>query len=109
MGFAILPLSLGYFYAIFTVMIWTFGEMLIFPLSAAFVANRASDSNRGKYMGMYVFAYSIALVIGPSLGSWTYKHYGADILWYCIGIAGVLVWFGFNGITIAIHRSEQNN
>jgi len=69
--------------------------MLIFPLAVGFVANRASDRNRGKYMGLYVVSFSLAFIIGPALGTGIYDTLGARILWFSAGLMGVLVCLGF--------------
>lgn len=94
-GFAILPFGKGMLYGVFTVFIWSLGEMLIFPISVGFVANRASDKNRGKYMGLYVVSFSLAFIIGPVLGTGIYGAWGAETLWFSSGLVGVLVCLGF--------------
>jgi MFS family permease len=94
-GFSILPLGNSFGFVLFTVFIWTLGEILIFPLMSAFIANRASDFNRGKYMGSYIFTYSFAFILGPALGSWVYATFGPVTLWSGAGAAGVFVFGGF--------------
>lgn len=93
-GFGILPLSTSYLFAAITVIIWTFGEMLVFPLIAGFIANRAADSMRGQYMGMFSFTFSLAFVIGPALGSWIYDSYGPEYLWFGSGMLGFFIMTG---------------
>jgi MFS family permease len=90
-GFALLPLSTSYLFAAGTVVIWTFGEMLVFPLVTGLIANRASDNNRGRYMGMFSFTFAMSFVAGPALGSWIYDEFGAHLLWFSAGILGVLI------------------
>jgi MFS family permease len=94
-GFAMMPLGSGFFFAILTVLIWTIGEMLVFPLSVGFIANRADDSSRGRYMGMYTFTFAIAFVFGPFTGTTIYDTFGPELLWYGIGAVGIPVIFGF--------------
>lgn len=94
-GFALLPFGNSLLYAAFTVIVWTSGEMLVFPFMAGFVSNRANDRNRGKYMGMFTFNFALALVISPALGTWIYDSFDPVFLWYGIGILGVVIWFGF--------------
>lgn len=91
-GFAILPFSTGFAFALFTVFIWSIGEMLVFPMTAGMIANRATDANRGKYMGLLSFNFSLAFVIGPMIGSGIYTKFGGDFLWYASGLAGLIVW-----------------
>jgi MFS family permease len=93
-GFGILPLSTSYLFAAITVVIWTLGEMLIFPLVAGLIANRALDENRGQYMGLFSFSFSLAFVIGPALGSWIYDNIGPHQLWTISGVLGFLIMVG---------------
>ena len=94
LGFAVLPFGISFIYAIFSTLIWTTGEMLIFPLSSTFIANMATDENRGKYMGLFTFTFSLAFVIGPIVGAWIYSEISPEALWYGMGVAGIFVWSG---------------
>ncbi len=105
-GFALLPLSQSYGYAALLVIVWTVGEILVFPLMTTFIANRASDANRGKYVGMFIFTFSLALIIGPALGTWIYDSYGPDTLWGGAGMVGVLVCLGFLLVSRLLQRES---
>jgi predicted MFS family arabinose efflux permease len=107
-GFSILPLGNSFGYALFTVFVWTLGEILIFPLMSAFIANRASDVNRGKYMGSYIFTYSAAFILGPALGSWVYDSIGPVWLWSGAGVTGLFVFSGFLVVNRLILREAAN-
>jgi len=99
-GFSLLPFGRAYLFVAFTVIIWTFGEMLVFPLVTGFISNRATDANRGKYMGMSTFTFALAFVIGPSLGTWIYEVFGGTFLWITVGIFGFICWAGFRYINM---------
>jgi len=105
-GFAILPFSSSYAYAIFTVMVWTIGEMLIFPQLGGFIANRAQDHNRGSYMGLYSFSFSLSFIMGPAMGAFVYDAYGGEVLWYALGVTGILVWIGFSLVEKLLNRNK---
>jgi MFS family permease len=94
-GFALLQFGNSYGYAIFTIIIWTIGEMLLFPLCASFIANLAFKSNIGRYMGLYTFTFSLSFAVGPFFGSLTYEHISPSALWSIIGILGIFVWIRF--------------
>lgn len=85
-GFGIMPLGAGIPFAAFTVVIWTLGEMLESPFMGGFVANRAGDRSRGRYMGVYMLTFSISLVVAPALGTLVYERLGPDTLWYGCGL-----------------------
>ena len=73
--------------------IWSTGEMLGIYLMAGFIANRANDKG-GKYMGMFTFTFAypwlLDLLLEPG-----YDFYNPVVLWYGIGLAGVLIWLVF--------------
>lgn len=64
-----------------TVFIWTFGEMIIFPSSSAFVADISPPERRGVYSGLYVMSFSVAFMIGPWAGLAILERFGATVLW----------------------------
>jgi predicted MFS family arabinose efflux permease len=100
-GFAIIPLGHSFCYAAVTVMVWTVGEMLVFPLSTTFIANRAPDNIRGQYMGMHTFTFSLAFVVAPKVGTYVYQQLSPEHLWYGIGILGI---FAFMALRILERR-----
>ena len=64
-----------------TVFIWTFGEMIIFPSSSAFVADITPPERRGVYSGLYIMSFSVAFLIGPWIGIAVLERFGATALW----------------------------
>lgn len=105
-GFAILPLGSGFAFGFIAVVIWTLGEILVFPLMGGFVANRAGDTNRGKYMGMFSFTFALSFVIGPSLGAIIYDQFGPQTLWFAFGVTGIIVALGFERLRILESREQ---
>jgi predicted MFS family arabinose efflux permease len=97
-GFFLLPFGNSYAYVGMTVVLWTIGEMLVFPLIATFIANRAGDLNRGRYMGLFTFTFSMAFVLGPLAGSYAYMHFGPRSMWIGTGGVGIIVCLGFFGV-----------
>jgi predicted MFS family arabinose efflux permease len=86
-GMGMTPLGSGIAFAVLSVTVWTFGEMLSLPLLNVVAAGRATPGNRGRYMGLYTTAFSAALVFAPGLGSFVYERLGPQALWY--GVAGL--------------------
>jgi MFS family permease len=104
LGMALLPFGTGFAFAAFSVVIWTIGEMLAFPLSAGAVANRSDESNRGVYMGLYTLSFEGAWIFAPLVGTWVYQTWGAKTLWLGCGAVGVIILIGFYGVSAAIAR-----
>jgi MFS family permease len=83
-------------FLIITIIIWTFGEMIVFPASAAYVSEIAPAKKRGEYMGFYQMSFSISFVAGPWLGSIVLENYGSFSLWigafaFCVASAIMMV------------------
>ena len=95
LGFALLPLGRGRLFVIFTVLIWTVGEMLSLALVSGVVADRAGEASQGRYMGMYAVSFSTAFVLAPLGGTWVYQRFGPEALWYGCGALGVFLWGAF--------------
>ena len=72
-----------------TIVAWTFGEMIIFPISAAYVSEIAPKKKMGEYMGFYQMTFSIAFMIGPWIGTEILEHFGSVNLWICTFLLGV--------------------
>ena len=66
---------------VIAIMVFTFGEMIFFPITAAYTSEIAPANKRGEYMGYYQMTFSFAFSAGPWLGTVVYQHYGSVILW----------------------------
>ncbi|HEY8832920.1 MAG TPA: MFS transporter [Gemmatimonadaceae bacterium] len=72
------------------VVIWTFGEMTLFPAMAAHLGEIAPPSLRGTYMGAYSMSLSVALTLGPWLGTQLLATTGPAGVWSVMFALGVL-------------------
>ncbi len=86
-GFGAMAFARDFWTLALTVVIWTFGEMLFFPASAAYATDIAPDERRGEYSGLYTMVFSVAFAIGPWAGTVVLEDFGAGVLW---GITFVL-------------------
>jgi predicted MFS family arabinose efflux permease len=73
-----------------TTIIWTFGEMILFPVSTAYVADLAPAGRSGEYMGAYSSTFSLALIVGPWAGTVTLDRLGPNVLWSGVLLCGLL-------------------
>ena len=90
-GLGLMPFGRGYAFGALTVAVWTFGEMLSMPLVTTLIAERADDSNRGRYLGMNSFSFSLAFVVAPAAGTAIYDGLGPDAVWYvCAAVCAVI-------------------
>jgi MFS family permease len=88
-GLGALAFVAGPLGAAVTVVIWTFGEMILFPVAATYVSEVAPSDRQGEYMGAYWIALSLAMMPGPWAGTLLMDRFGARPLWIAVGICGV--------------------
>jgi predicted MFS family arabinose efflux permease len=88
-GFGALAFANGILSVAATVVIWTFGEMILLPATSAYMADIAPAEKRGEYMGLYTMSFSLAY-IGSSIGPVVLEKFGAPVLWTAAFIFGSL-------------------
>lgn len=89
-GFGALGLATGPLTVMGTVVIWTFGEMLLSPTASAFVAEIAPAERRGAYMGVFAATYSLSFVVAPLLGMRSLEVLGGQAHWAAMFALGLL-------------------
>jgi MFS family permease len=72
------------------IVIWTFGEMMLFPQASAYVADMAPPHRRGEYMGAYSLSFSLAFAVAPWAGTTMFAEFGATVLWTSVFIVGCI-------------------
>ena len=102
-GFGMLPFGATGTYAVLSMLVVTIGEMLAFPTTMAFVAQRAPAGAEGRYMGWYTVAHSVAWIAAPLLGSTLYGI-TRELVWYLALGVGVVVLVGYQVLGV---RSKQ--
>ncbi|MBK7629292.1 MAG: MFS transporter [Ignavibacteriales bacterium] len=75
---------------VIAIVVFTFGEMVFFPITAAYTSEIAPANKRGEYMGYYQMTFSFAFSAGPWLGTVVYQHYGSVILWSGAFVLGLI-------------------
>jgi MFS family permease len=89
-GFGALAFLDSYWGIVATVVIWTFGEMILFPATAAYVSELAPPARRGEYMGFYSMTFGIGFTLGPWAGLTLLEEAGARVLWLaCLAVGGL--------------------
>jgi MFS family permease len=89
-----MPASQAAWFAVFSMIIITIGEMFMFPLATGFVAERSVGRDQGMYMSWYAMTYSLASVIAPLAGTAVYD-FDPHLLWYASIGVGMFAVFGF--------------
>ncbi|HWZ85282.1 MAG TPA: MFS transporter [Thermoanaerobaculia bacterium] len=105
-GFGAMALARGFWGLAATVVLWTFGEMLFFPASAAYATDIAPDERRGEYTGIYTMVFSLAFAIGPWAGIFVLERAGARVLWGLTFVLGVIAAATFLRLPEPARHSE---
>ncbi len=95
LGFALMPFGSSAGYAAFTVVVWTFGEILTLPMLLSLVTLRSDPAALGEYQGLTSLAFAAASTAGPVLATSLYQGAGGDSVWYACGALGALLGLGF--------------
>lgn len=89
-GFACFSIVSSVWQVILLTMIWTLGEMLLFPSASSYIAEIAPAGRRGSYMSLFSSNSNLALMIGPWAGAVVMQHLGGSMLWVMCGVWGML-------------------
>ena len=66
---------------VFSVIVWTLGEITATAVAPALIADLSPAELRGLYQGIFGSAWGLALFAGPLAGGWIYENLGRDALW----------------------------
>jgi MFS family permease len=86
-----------------TVAVWTAGEIITAGIGGTIVAALAPAHLRGRYNGLYGFAWAFASVVAPLAGSRLLTA-GVEALWFTVGAVGLLAALGLLAAAPAIRR-----
>jgi MFS family permease len=93
LGFAALAFARPLPLVVGTVLVWTLGEMVLFPAAAAYFSDISPASRRGEYLGYYTMMFGVAFTAGPWLGTVVLERWGGVVLWtLCLPVGGLSVW-----------------
>ncbi len=87
-GYALTGLAHHFATLAITVVVWTCGEMISAPTQSAVLANMAPNHLRGRYMAAASLMWSLASIVGPSLGSFLYG-WSPTVLWWFAAVMGL--------------------
>lgn len=90
------------------VAVWTFGEMILMPGSAAYAAEIAPAGRRGEYMGLYTMSFSFGFSLGPWLGAMLLESRGPQMLWGAAFVSGCISTLLMSRIGVKTKRAPGN-
>jgi MFS family permease len=89
-GFGVMGLAGGFWGLAACVVVWTVGEMILFPSMGNYMADAAPPARRGEYMGAYTMAFGLSFAIAPWAGTVLMETHGAMVMWPAVGALGLL-------------------
>ncbi|HEX4222992.1 MAG TPA: hypothetical protein VHZ97_11550 [Pseudonocardiaceae bacterium] len=90
------------------VLVWTIGEILFAGFRPTITANLAPAHLRGRYSGVYGFAWSMSSLVAPLLGT-TLLNRSAATLWLACALIGLVAAAGQLLLGPAIRRRIAKN
>ncbi len=94
-SFLMLPKIVPVIAGLFSVILFSVGEMISLPFINTFVINRSNEFNRGQYAAGYTLSWSFAQVIGPTAGFYIAEHFSYNVLWVSITVTLLVCAYGF--------------
>ena len=100
LGFMFIGLTRDFWLLTLAMCVVTVGEMIVSPASMNLVASMSSESNRGRYMGIFGLFASFGWSSAPFVGGVMVDLIQDQVLfWAAVGIYGVLSAVGFLWLT----------
>lgn len=79
-----------------SMVILTFGELILIPTGTAYAASRAPEDMRGRYMTIYWLTWGLARAVAPLIGGFLNDAIAPKAIWYgglAFGLTSTLVLF----------------
>ncbi|WP_252374844.1 MULTISPECIES: MDR family MFS transporter [unclassified Nonomuraea] len=88
-----------------SIAVWTTGEIIVAGVPGAVVAALAPAHLRGRYSGVFGFAWSLAAVLAPLLGG-PLLELGPKALWFTMGGVGAAAALGMLALGPAVRHRQ---
>lgn len=90
LGFGAMGLVTGVTGVALTVVVWSFGEMILLPAASNYMADIATPDRRGMYMGLFQMTFSMSFALSGWAGTSMLQHFGGTALWSATFVAGCI-------------------
>jgi MFS family permease len=90
-GFGLTGLASTWQLYLLSIVIWTFGEIIMMPVNSTIVADLAPAHLRGRYQGAFALSWAGAQSFGPILGGLVMGRLGAGYLWGGCALVGAVI------------------
>ena len=90
LGFGGMAFAINTITLMMTVIVWTFGEMILFPAMSSYVAHVAPPHRQGQYMGFYVMTFGMGFTLAPLGGTQLLAKFGGVFCWAAMFVIGAI-------------------
>ena len=104
LGLAMFGFVSAYWLFVVAILMLTFGEMIVMPVSQALAARFSPEEMRGRYMAFYSLAWAIPSTIGPWAAGLILDNYNPDWVWYLAGITCAIAVVGFLALQPGVQK-----
>ncbi len=95
LGAGSVALGQGFWGFWLSMVVLTFGELLLVPTGTTVAANLSPADMRGRYMGIYGLTWAFSTAVGPILGGYLNDHVAPVAIWYGGLAFGLVAAVGF--------------
>jgi hypothetical protein len=95
LGFGLTPFGHTAPFAVFSVVVWTLGEILTLPMLLTLTTLRSDPAAMGEYQGLTSLAFAMASTLGPLLATRLWATAGPEWVWYACAALGATLAFRF--------------
>jgi MFS family permease len=97
-------LATGFWGFWLSMVVMTFGELILVPTASTYVANHAPKDKRGRYMGIFGLTWSVAAGLAPIFGGLLNDNLGPHFIWLGGSVAGFLSVLAF----LVLYQRSRN-
>jgi MFS family permease len=95
LGVGSVALGSAFPHFLLSMVVLTFGEMLLVPTGTTLTANLSPPDMRGRYMGFYGLTWEVGIGIGPVLGGFLNDRIAPVAIWYGGLVTGLVATLGY--------------
>jgi MFS family permease len=96
LGFSLIPFVTNRWMLQLTTVVWTAGEMLVFPLALTYVSSISTPRTRGSFMSAYGVMISSSIIVSPPLGTGIWQVWGLSgfsvFCLVCGAVGACMLW-----------------
>ena len=107
-GFSMYGFVAAYWLFVVAIIIITFGEMIVMPVSQALAAKFAPEDMRGRYMAFFDLSWTIPGAIGPAAAGLILDNFNPNWVWYACGLVAGTAVLGFLWLQVRTQARFQS-